>query len=232
MLLIFISVFPVVVIMLYIYFRDKYEKEPFGLLMKAFFGGVLSAVATILFMAPFSGLFPETNSTYWQALITAFAGAAIPEEIFKFLFLYWIVWKNRNFNEYFDGIVYAVFVSLGFACLENILYVTEHGMGVGIARGIFAVPGHALDGVIMGYFFSLARFMPTRRKEFLFKSLLYSILAHGIYDFLLFYSSGKSETNPVLSLLLILAFLVFIVYLWRLGFRKIKRHVDASVFKQ
>jgi RsiW-degrading membrane proteinase PrsW (M82 family) len=232
MLLIFVSVFPVIVIMIYIYLRDKYEKEPLWLLIKAFAGGILSAVATILFFVPFHNSLPEFQNVFAYAMFKAFFGAAIPEEIFKFIFLYLIIWRNRNFNEYYDGIIYAVFVSLGFACLENIFYVTEHGMGVGIARGIFAVPGHALDGVIMGYFLSLARFMPERKTEFIFKSLFYAILAHGIYDFLLFYASGISESSPALSVLAMLVFLAFIIYLWRLGFRKINRHIEASVFKR
>lgn len=231
MLLIFVSIFPVVFILLYIYYRDKYEKEPFGLLIKAFFGGVLSAIATLLVMSPASLYFPELEGVSSNAFLMAFAGAAIPEEIFKFLFLYIIIWKNQNFNEYYDGIVYAVFVSLGFACLENILYVTQNGLGVGLMRGIISVPAHALDGVIMGYFFSLARFMPARKMEYLFKSLFYAILAHGIFDYLLFYSSGVAEINPAMAGLTILVFLVFVIYLWWLGFKKIKQHVEASVFK-
>lgn len=231
MILILVSILPVVLILLYIYYRDRYEKEPFWLLMKAFGGGILAAVSTLLFFAPLQVFFPNFESNHLDALFRAFAGAAIPEEIFKFIFLYLIIWKNRNFNEYYDGIVYAVFVSLGFACLENIFYVTEHGLGVGIARGIFAVPSHALDGVIMGYFFSLARFMAARKTEYLIKSLGYAILAHGIYDFLLFYASGMSESNPVFAGFVILVFFAFVIYLWRLGFRKISQHVNASVFR-
>lgn len=231
MLLIFVSVFPVFFILIYIYYRDKYEKEPLGLLIKAFFGGVLSAIATLIVMSPASLFFPELEGVSSNAFLMAFAGAAIPEEFFKFVFLYLIIWKNHNFNEYYDGIVYAVFVSLGFACLENILYVNQHGLGVGIMRGIISVPSHALDGVIMGYFFSLARFMPTRRREYLFKSLFYAILAHGIFDYLLFYTSGISEINPAMAGLTIIVFLVFVAFLWWLGFKKIKQHVNASVFK-
>ncbi len=231
MLLVFISVFPVIVILLYIYFRDKYEKEPIGLLLKAFVGGLFSALATILFLSPLHSFFPEFYSVHGMAFFRAFAGAAIPEEILKFAFLYFIIWNNRNFNENFDGIVYAVFVALGFACFENVLYVTEYGAGVGIMRGIFAVPGHALDGVIMGYYFSLARFKPAKSSGYLLKSVLYPVIAHGIYDFLLFYASGIAEENHFMAGLAIIAFLIFIVALWRAGFRKIKQHVETSVFK-
>jgi len=230
-MLIAISVFPVLVILVYIYYRDKYEKEPLGLLMKAFFGGVLSAVATMLLFVPLHNIFPEFYNVTLNAFFRSFAGAAIPEEFFKFVFLYWIVWNNKNFNENFDGIVYAVFIALGFACLENILYVYQYGAGVGVMRAFSAVPGHALDGVIMGFYFSLARFIPQKRTMYLFKCLFYAIVAHGIYDFLLIYASGVSEQQPMLSTIALLLFMVFIFYLWKLGFRKIKSHVDSSVFR-
>jgi RsiW-degrading membrane proteinase PrsW (M82 family) len=232
MLLITISLFPVIVILIYIYFRDKYEKEPLGLLLKAFIGGIFAAVVTILALAPFDGLFMPTDDVISGALLKSFLYAAIPEELFKFLFLYWIIWKNRNFNEYFDGIVYAVFVSLGFACLENVLYVTEHGVGVGIMRGVLAVPAHALFGVIMGYYLSIARFNNTNTISNLAKSILYAMLAHGIYNFLIFWYADSAGISPSLSLLLVVAFFVFVVLLWRTGFRKIKQHVELSFFRR
>ncbi len=226
MLLITISVFPVIVILAYIYFRDMYEKEPLGLLLKAFIGGVFSAILTLLVLAAFDGFNAPLNNIFTYALVRAFLWAAIPEELFKFLLLYLIIWKNRNFNEYFDGIVYAVFISLGFACFENILYVTEHGIGVGIMRAILAVPAHALFGVIMGFYFSMARFNNTSTTINLAKSVIYAIIAHGIYDFILFWYAGSTGSAPGLSLILILVFLGFIVFLWRLGFRKIRMHLD------
>ena len=231
MLLIAISVFPVIVILLYIYFRDKYEKEPLGLLLKAFMGGILSAIVTLLVLSPFDGNFSPFNAVVSTALFRAFVWAAIPEELFKFLFLYWIIWKNRNFNEYYDGIVYAVFISLGFGCLENILYVTEHGVGVGILRGILAVPAHALFGVIMGFYFSAARFSHTHTAANLSKSLVYAIITHGIYDFLIFWLAGTAGETPLLSLLLLVVFIVFLYFTWRNGLRKIKALVESSVFR-
>ncbi len=232
MQLIAISVLPVIIILFYIYRRDKYEKEPLGLLLKAFVGGIFSAVAVILLLSPLDGVFPAIESVINNALVNAFAWAAIPEELFKFLFLYWIIWNNRNFNENFDGIVYAVFVSLGFACLENIFYVTQHGMGVGIMRAVLSVPAHALFGVIMGYYFSIARFSHTNTALNLLKSLLYAIMAHGIYDFIIFWYVGTAEAEPLFSLILVITFIVFIVFLWRIGFRKIKHHVELSVFRK
>lgn len=231
MILIAISVLPVIVILLYLYFRDKYEKEPLGLLLRAFAGGVFSAIVTLLVLALFNVNYLPTYNLISNALFKSFLLAAIPEELFKFLFLYWIIWKNRNFNEYFDGIVYAVFVSLGFACLENVFYVTQHGVEVGIMRALLSVPAHALFGVIMGYYLSFARFTDTNTFVNLSKSVLYAILAHGIYDFLIFWYADSAGESSLLSLLLIVAFFVFLVFLWRTGFRKIKQHVGLSVFR-
>jgi protease PrsW len=229
--LILLSILPVVIIMIYIYYRDKYEKEPFKTLFKAFAGGILAVIATLVVVLPLSSLSKGFEDPFTTAFTGAFLEAAIPEEFFKFIFLYWFIWKDKNFNEKFDGIVYAVFVSLGFACVENIAYVVDNGIGVGIARGILAVPGHALFGVIMGYYFSLARFTPLNKRTLLFKSLGYAILAHGLYDFLLMYGSGMADVSPLVMLLIFVLFFVFIFLLWRLGFRKIKSLVDASQFR-
>jgi RsiW-degrading membrane proteinase PrsW (M82 family) len=231
MMLLIISVLPVIIILVYIYIKDKYEKEPPGLVLKAFLGGVGSAVVTLLLFLPFKDYGIQADSIAAGALIKAFGRAAVPEETLKFLFLYWIIWRNRHFNEYYDGIVYAVSVSLGFACLENILYVTQHGMTVGITRAFLSVPAHALFGVAMGYFFSLARFQNTNTFLNLFKSLFYAILMHGIYNFLIFMFADTAGNSPFLSLILVVVFFTFVVLLWRSGFRKINRHIQLSVFK-
>src|SRR5574344_2405504 len=102
-----LALLPVVVLLAYIYFRDKFQKEPARVLAKAFLGGLLAAVAVIVVMSPFPQVISPNavkNSFY-----SAFCLAALPEELFKFLFLYWFIWKNPAFDEYFDGIVYAVF---------------------------------------------------------------------------------------------------------------------------
>jgi len=222
-ILLFISIFPVLVILFYIYKRDKYEKEPIGLLIKAFFAGVLSAVVTIVVVVLAMPYLPRFNDLFSSSLVESFLEAAIPEELFKFLMLYWVIWRNKNFNEKFDGIVYAVFVSLGFACLENIFYVFENGVAVGLLRAVLSVPAHALFGIIMGFYLSLARFSPGQKGSYIFKSLFFSMLAHGIFDFLLFYGSKNAEVSLVVALLAFLLFFVFVIWLWRLGFKKLKQ---------
>lgn len=232
MLLILASVAPVIIVMVYLYYRDKYEKEPINVLMKAFGGGVLAIITTLLVVLPFQSYFRGTDSLLLSSFINSFIFAAIPEELSKFLFLFLFIWRNKNFNEYFDGIIYAVFVSMGFACIENIFYVIEGGYGVAIGRAILSIPGHALFGVIMGYYFAHARFSHSNRTGYLLKGVLLAILAHGIYNFLLYYISGISEINAWLAFIVMLLFFVFIIKLHKIGYYKINKHLEASVFKE
>lgn len=234
MLLLFISVFPVLVIMLYLYQQDKYEKEPVRVLIKAFAGGILAAVSTILLFLVLNinaDLF-SFGHNFFDAILEAFLFAAIPEEILKCLFFFWFIWKNKNFNENYDGIIYAAFVSLGFACVENIFYVFEHGLGVGIMRAILSVPAHAIFGIIMGYYFSKMKFNNLHKDNYLLKGLGFAILAHGIYDFILFYVSNSMDEYPIISTIFIFLFLAFVIKLYQIAYRKIKKHVESSVFKK
>ena len=232
-MILFISAAFPVFIFLYMIYRKDHEKEPLGLLLIAFGGGCISPVVSLLLSEGFmtlSGLFPGSLLTSFHE---SFLQAAVPEEIAKFFFLYLIVWKSREFNHHYDGIVYAVFVSLGFALVENILYVFEGGIGTAIGRAILAIPGHGLDGVLMGYYFSLARFHDgKKRKEFLFKSLAVPILFHGGYDFFLFYMD-KSLNNNFLLFGLFIAFLWLVIKLWKKGIYKINKHLkrDGKLLK-
>ena len=229
MILLFISILPVIVILCYIYYRDKYEKEPFLILLKAFVGGLLSAIVTILVLAFTLQYFPKSENIFLASFYESFLEAGIPEEFFKFVFLYWFIWKNKAFNERFDGIVYAVFVSLGFACLENIMYVFENGVAVGFVRAVLSVPAHAFFGVIMGFYFSYAKFEPSRKGEFILKCLAYSMLIHGLFDFLLLYASKNSTISIGLALIVFVVFFVFVFFMWKIGFKKIKALSEASV---
>ncbi len=141
---------------------------------------------------------------------------------FKFLFLFLLAWKSRSFNEKFDGIVYAVFVSLGFAAVENILYVIDGGSQVGFIRALTAVPGHALFGIAMGYHLGIARMYAEIRRRHLLYALLVPVILHGIYDFILM--SG----HPYLLLL----FGLYLAYLWYGGFRQMKVLSDSSLFRK
>lgn len=114
------------------------------------------------------GVYPTEATSILGSVSAAFFGAAIPEEIAKFIMLWLLLRKNRYFDEKMDGIVYAVCVSLGFAALENIMYLysnEETYLPVGIARAIFAVPGHFYFGILMGYYCLLAKFYSKTPKR-------------------------------------------------------------------
>ncbi len=202
---------PVFIILIYIYVRDKYEKEPISLLLKALAVGIIITVPIVFAEDYFSTLYSATTQ-YAYAFYNGFVVAAFTEEFFKWLALVILIWRNKEFNERFDGIVYAVFISLGFAAAENVLYVFEYGTQTGYLRAVTAVPAHAIFGITMGYYFSLAKFETESTQLNLFKAILIPILLHGIYDFILMVE------HP----LFLLAFLPFLVYLWVMGFRKMK----------
>jgi RsiW-degrading membrane proteinase PrsW (M82 family) len=207
-----LALLPVLMILLYIYKKDKFEKEPYRLLIYVFLIGVASAVpimfAEIVLSDRMAGLIGMSAAAY-----TAFVVAALTEEFFKFIILYFFLWKKKEFNEKYDAIVYAVFISMGFAALENTMYVFDHGIRTGLMRAITAVPAHALFAVSMGYYFGIARFDLNKRKLYFVLSLLVPVLLHGIYDFLLM--ANKQE--------LIFVFIVFLIIMYRVGFHKIHK---------
>lgn len=232
LILLSIAILPVAGLLIFIYFQDKYQKEPIKSLLKAFFGGWLAVVMDIGLVTTIEysiGLFPILPDTVFY---DSFLTAAIPEELCKFLIFMIFIWRDKNFDEYFDGIVYATFIGLGFACIENIEYVFMYGFGAGVSRALFAVPGHFLFGVLMGYFLSLAKFTPEKRKKNIFLGLLFAIIAHGLYDWLLMFvdrlSSMGSDFAYVVSGIVYQAFLAGDVLLWIFGMKLVRKHQRNS----
>jgi len=218
--LVSIAVAPVLIILFYVYLRDKHEKEPFRMMVLAVVAGCIITLP-VIYVERFISMGSMAFPGYWNAAYTAFLEAALTEELFKFLAFMLLIWGNRNFNEKFDGIVYAVFISLGFALVENLLYVFSHGFNVGVLRAGTAVPAHALFGVAMGYQLGMAKFYPKVRVLRLMLALIWPILLHGIYDFILM--SGHE--------LYILLFIPYLVFLWIFGFRRMKNLSDRSIFR-
>lgn len=230
------SILPVLVLLFFVYRKDKLQPEPFGKLLLTFFVGCLSVVPAIgLEMA--MQLFTPAEPVA-AALFDGFVVAAFCEELCKLVLLYWVVWKSPHFDEYFDGIVYAAFLSLGFACVENIGYVLmtpEAPMLTALFRGLLAVPAHFLFAVIMGYHLALAKFDLPKRRSHLWHALIYPVLLHGTYDALLMVSDGltkgggdEATIGTALAGVLIVVFLVFDVLMWRWGIKRIKRMQERS----
>lgn len=223
-----ISIAPAALLMLNIYHEDKYQKEPIKSLLKAFCGGMLAVTFTfaIVSITDYSiGLIPYLNTTvFYDSFITA----GIPEELCKFLVFMIFIWNDKNFDEYFDGIVYASFISLGFATVENIMYVLPGGLGVGIMRGFISVPGHFLFGVILGYFLSLAKFNKNKRGHYIFSGLMIAMAAHGLFDWLLMFSD---RLGNLIGIIIYLLFIAGDIMLWRLGLKLIKKHQENSLLQ-
>ena len=184
------AVIPAIYLMRYVYMHDRLEKEPAKLLIKLVLLGVLSTLGAIITeMIGFNVLgyvFYEGSLPY--LIISNFLIIALSEEGFKYLLLKLATWKNKEFNCQFDGVVYAVFVSLGFALWENIQYVFSYGLATALVRAITAVPGHACFGVMMGAWYGLAKKYDVqgdaeKSKHYRRLALLTPVLLHGTYDF-------------------------------------------------
>lgn len=224
-LAVFAALLPVVLLMAYITYHDRKQPEPLKWLLKGVVYGVCSALIVILFVGPLPSvcyMFGLDETTPLGQIATAFGQAAIPEECAKLLMLWLLLRHNPYFDERFDGIVYAVCVGLGFAGLENILYVfsnLDELATIGISRAIFAVPGHFFFAVAMGYFYSRAHFDMGRSKKVICyaAALLVPILIHGVYDAILMVKTVADEVSGFL----VIVFLVFCYYVQRYGRRRI-----------
>lgn len=213
---------PVILILFYIYHRDKYEKEPWWLLLLSFAGGVAIVLPVIWWETVMLRLTEYFYSFEWQyAFVTSFGVAALCEESMKLIALLLIVWRSNYFNEKFDGIVYAVYVSLGFALVENIMYVTGGGHQVGLTRALTAVPAHAIFGISMGFYLAKAKFTSHGRWRKLLRAWLVPIILHGTYNYILMSQSDY----------LLLSFILYVIVLYLLGFKKIRTSSLGSVFR-
>lgn len=221
-LMLFLAILPVIVILLVVYNKDK-TKEPIGLLLQFFGLGILSCYLVLL-VSDFLGLFlPFMNMktedmTFLDTFLYAFIGVALVEESCKWVMLYFKGYNNKEFDELYDILVYSVFVSLGFAFYENILYVLgNQSISIAIFRAFSAVPGHACDAIFMGYNLSLAKQYhyknrPDLEKKYKILSVIAPAILHGIYDFCLM--SGLA--------ILVLTFIIFIIFLYIISIKKLK----------
>lgn len=187
MTLVALSLAPIIMIVIFIYVKDKYEKEPLRLLLYSFLLGAIVSIfiTTLLYYIVDKVLISSFEKTVLSQFLHAFLVVAVIEEFSKYVIVRYYLQPKRDFNEPFDGIVYAVMVSMGFAMLENLMYVTNGGVEVALIRAFTAVPAHATFGVVMGFCMGNAKFSNNRIKWNLM-GLGLAILYHGAYDFFLF----------------------------------------------
>ncbi len=186
-LLIAFAILPGLVISYWIYRQDRYEKEPFNVLFKAFVAGCASTIPAMMLQLQFREW--ENENSLIDTAVFAFVIIGITEELSKFIMLRFFIYPNDEFNEPMDGIVYTVMVGMGFATVENLMYIFdtegEGGINTAIGRAFTAVPAHAAFAILMGAYLGLAKFVPERRNTYMFTGLILAIFFHGLYDFFL-----------------------------------------------
>ncbi|MCK0109916.1 PrsW family glutamic-type intramembrane protease [Flavobacteriaceae bacterium S0825] len=214
---------PILIVIIYIYIKDKYEKESKRVLLVSFLlGAILSIVITTLLYVFFDLFLPlPDNYSILQQFVKAFFVVGLIEEFSKYIMVRYYAQPRKGFNEPFDGIVYAVMVSMGFAAVENLFYVLQGGIEVALIRAVTAIPAHATFAVLMGYYMGKAKFTNNRVKWNLI-GLSLAVLFHGAYDFFLFIGF-----IPGISIGAFISLIIGII----LSKRAIKAHQNISYFK-
>ena len=220
MYLVLAAVLPAAYLMLKVYQSDHLERESLRLLLGLVLMGIIStalaSAAERLGDWILSNVVQADTLAYNALFFFLVVGPA--EEGFKYAVLRRRTWQNPEFNCQYDGVVYAVFVSLGFALWENIGYVLVYGFGTAVARALTAVPGHACFGVFMGVWYGVAKRCElygeeARSKQALRRSVIVPALLHGCYDFI---ASLESEG-------FVLVFLAFVAVMFIAALRIIRR---------
>lgn len=212
-----IALAPAIALMAFIYQKDRYDREPPLMLLKLFIFGIL-IVIPVYFIEKYLMAIGGGS-----AVFQAFVVAGLTEESFKLLVVYKETFFSKAYDEKLDGIVYAVFASLGFAAAENIMYVLsggQHYIYTGITRALFSVPAHMLFAITMGYYLSLSKFSGNwfLRRFFKFEALLIPVILHGIYDYILI--------SKVYGFLVL--FIIFVIFLWRFNLKRLNKYVSES----
>ncbi|WP_138753473.1 glutamic-type intramembrane protease PrsW [Paenibacillus sinopodophylli] len=212
------AVAPGVSLLTYLYLRDRYEAEPIHMVARMFVLGILVVVPIMVI---------QRGLQLWlgdNPVVFAFGESAGVEEFVKWFVLYHVIYNHTEFDEPYDGIVYASSISLGFATLENVLYAiySPATFGTLLVRALLPVSGHALFGVMMGYYLGKAKFAPAnKRNYFLVISLLLPVLLHGTYDWIMI----TVRTNWMWFII------PFMIVLWVWGLRKMNHATSRSPFR-
>ncbi|MFC4387680.1 glutamic-type intramembrane protease PrsW [Gracilibacillus marinus] len=199
---------PAFALLSFFYLRDEYELEPIFAIFRTFIYGAL-LVFPIMFIQ-----FAFTEENILQSdFLKSYIIYGTFEEFFKWFIFLFTTYKYSKFSNVYDGIVYGVSISLGFATVENLLYLFAHGIEYAITRALFPVSSHAIFGVIMGYYMGRAKFKSKKSGYHLFIALIIPVFLHGTYDFIL-----VTVTRSWVYWLI-----PFMTILWLYGLRKVKK---------
>ncbi len=207
--LLYIAIVPIIILLNFVKSKDPHPENS-KLLGKIFGFGCASSILAIIGEVAFSYFWPNSiTPTYSDIFVENVIGVALIEEFVKWLVIWRLCYRSRDFDETYDAIVYAAYSSLGFACVENILYVLMYGYGTGIMRAFTSIPGHLCFAVIMGYFLGRARLAKSEgdlSAGYIMLSLIIPTLIHGIFDFLL---STDNELHIYLWFAFIIGLFIF-----------------------
>lgn len=208
-------IIPVFLLMLYVYARDQQEKEPIILILIAFFLGIISIFLGRQTWKFILSKIPELaeevqNPNLYVKFLISYGAIGLIEETTKYIILN-IISRNRNYDYAYDGIVYAVSISLGFALVEGIYYGIENNITVTLVRSILTIPMHMSYGVFMGYYISKSRIQDKRKFYYCYMALLYPIFIHGTSDYML---SIFNEFSLII-------YIIYSIIIYILGLKKI-----------
>ncbi|WP_173918757.1 glutamic-type intramembrane protease PrsW [Halobacillus sp. Marseille-Q1614] len=199
-----VAIAPALALMTFIYLSKRIELEPLPLIVRMFLIGAL-----LVFPIMFIQHAIEIENIFQGRAVKSFFQIALLEEFIKWFFLMFAAYRHAAFDHHYDGIIYGVSISLGFATVENIIYLFANGIEVALIRALFPVSSHALFGILMGYYLGKAKFSPANKKTSLALALVIPFSLHGLYAYF------------VVTAIWLYVLIPFMVVLWIVGMRKI-----------
>lgn len=223
--LLILSLFPVIIFLIWINIKDKYNKEPLKNILKYFVLGIFCSFVAVYFEDLFLSYEFFIGNSY--NIYLSFVVAGLVEEGLKFIFLFVFLQKEKYFDEKLDGIIYSVILSLGFSAVENIIYLFFEEISlvyqIGIMRALISIPAHIMFGITMGYYLSKYKFETSKiyKKQSLFLAFIFPVVLHGVFDFILMINARWS----------IILFMMYVAFLWKFNLDKLDEYIKISKIK-